>query len=117
VGSHPFFGRRGPHLTLTVPVTFPEAALGSTVTVPTLDGPVTLRIPAGTSSGKTFRVKGRGVPGRGRTATGDLLVTAEVAVPATLTDEERAAVEAFARASHDQPRRHLEVNADGHATT
>ena len=117
VGSHPVFGRRGPNLTMTVPVTFPEAALGSTVTVPTLDGPVTLRIPPGTSSGKTFRVKGRGVPGRGRTPTGDLLVTAEVAVPAALTDEQRAAVEEFARVSDDEPRRHLEVNNDGHAAT
>ena len=117
VGSHPVFGRRGPNLTMTVPVTFPEAALGSTVTVPTLDGPVTLRIPPGTSSGKTFRVKGRGVPGRGRASTGDLLVTAEVAVPAKLTDEQRAAVEEFARVSDDEPRRHLEVNNDGHAAT
>jgi molecular chaperone DnaJ len=94
-------------------VTFPEAALGSTVTVPTLDGPVTLRVPAGTSSGQTFRVKGRGVPGHGRTSAGDLLVTAEVAVPKKLTDEQRAAVEEFARVSADEPRAHLEVNSDG----
>jgi molecular chaperone DnaJ len=113
VGNHPVFGRRGRNLTLTVPVTFPEAALGSTVTVPTLDGPVTLRVPAGTSSGQTFRVKGRGVPGHGRTSAGDLLVTAEVAVPKKLTDEQRAAVEEFARVSADEPRAHLEVNSDG----
>ena len=117
VATHALFGRRGTNLTLTVPVTFPEAALGSTVTVPTLDEPVTLRIPAGTSSGKTFRVKGRGVPGRGRSATGDLLVTAEVAVPSVLTDEQRAAIEAYARVSSDEPRRHLEVNTDGHVTS
>jgi molecular chaperone DnaJ len=113
VGNHPVFGRRGRNLTLTVPVTFPEAALGSTVTVPTLDDPVTLRVPAGTSSGQTFRVKGRGVPGHGRTSTGDLLVTAEVVVPKKLTDEQRAAVEEFARVSVDEPRAHLEVNSDG----
>ena len=65
--------------------------------MPTLDGPVTLRVPPGTSSGKTFRVKGRGVPGRGRKAAGDLLVTVEVAVPKKLTDEQRAAVEAIRR--------------------
>ena len=58
------FGRRGRNLTLTVPVAFAEAALGTTLTVPTLDEPVTLRVPAGTPSGRTFRVKGRGVPGR-----------------------------------------------------
>ena len=80
--------------------------------MPTLDEPVTLRVPAGTSSGKTFRVKGRGVPGHGRSSTGDLLVTVEVAVPKELTDEQRAAVEEFARVSNDEPRAHLEVNAD-----
>ena len=57
VGRHPLFGRRGRNLTLEVPVTFPEAALGATVKVPTLDEPVSLRIPPGTPSGKTFRVK------------------------------------------------------------
>jgi molecular chaperone DnaJ len=112
VGNHPVLGRRGRNLTLTVPVTFPEAALGSTVTVPTLDGSVTLRVPPGTSSGQTFRVKGRGVPGHGRTSAGDLLVTAEVAVPKKLTDEQRAAVEEFARVSNDEPRAHLEVNSN-----
>jgi molecular chaperone DnaJ len=112
VGNHPVFGRRGRNLTLTVPVTFPEAALGSTVTVPTLDEPVTLRVPAGTSSGQTFRVKGRGVPGHGRSSAGDLLVTAEVAVPKKLTDAQRTAVEEFARVSTEEPRAHLEVNTD-----
>ena len=63
------------------------------MTVPTLDETVTLRIPPGTSSGQTFRVKGRGVPAHGKTAAGDLLVTVEVAVPKKLTDEQRAAVE------------------------
>jgi len=112
VGNHPLFGRRGRNLTLNVPVTFAEAALGSTVKVPTLDEPVTLRIPPGTSSGQTFRVKGRGVPGHGRSGGGDLLVTVEITVPKKLTDEQRAAVEEFARLSDEQPRAHLEVNTD-----
>jgi molecular chaperone DnaJ len=112
VEPHRVFGRRGQNLTLNVPITFPEATLGTTVRVPTLDDPVTLRIPPGTSSGKTFRVKGRGVATRGRRPAGDLLVTTEVAVPKTLTDEQRAAVEEFARVSHDEPRRHLEVTND-----
>lgn len=98
VAGHPLFGRRGRDLTLPVPVTFPEAALGAEVKVPTLDGPtVTLRVPAGTRSGRTFRVKGKGVPGP--VGSGDLLVTVEVAIPATLTDTERQAVEALATAS------------------
>ena len=103
VGEHELFGRKGKDLTLTVPVTFAEAALGATVTVPTLDKPVTLKIPAGTRSGRTFRVRGHGSPG------GDLLVTVEVAVPQTLSDEERAAIEKLAAASTASPRAHLGV--------
>jgi molecular chaperone DnaJ len=112
VGNHPVFGRRARNLTLTAPITFPEATLGSTVRVPTLDEPVTLRIPPGTSSGRTFRVKGRGVPSHGRSAAGDLLVTVEVTVPKQLTDEQRAAIEEYARLSGDEPRAHLEVTTD-----
>ena len=83
VSEHPLFGRKGDNLTLTVPVTFAEPALGTTVTVPTLDGKVSLKVPAGTASGRNLRVRGRGVPGKGR--AGDLLVTLEVAVPVKLT--------------------------------
>jgi molecular chaperone DnaJ len=113
VGPHHLFGRRGDDLTLTVPVTFPEAALGADVRVPTLDGgSVKLRIPAGTRSGRTLRVKGKGVPSRKR--TGDLLVTVEVAVPQSLTDDERKAVEALAAATDGRsPRAHLGVE-EGH---
>ena len=77
---HRLFGRRGDDLTLAVPITFAEATLGADVRVPTLDGgAVKVRIPAGTPSGRTLRVKGRGVH-HGR-KTGDLLVTVDVAVP------------------------------------
>ncbi len=105
VGAHPDFGRRGHHLTLTVPITFPEAALGTSLTVPTLEQPVTLRVPAGTPTGRTFRVKGRGVPSGGRKSTpGDLLVTVQVDVPEKLTDEQRAAVEALSGILDPAPR-------------
>ena len=97
VGRHNVFGRKGRNLTLAVPVGFAEAALGTTLTVPTLDDTVTLRVPAGTPSGRTFRVKGRGVPGGKKSPTGDLLVTVEVDVPAELSDEQREAVEALAQ--------------------
>ncbi len=97
VGRHSVFGRKGRNLTLTVPVGFAEAALGTTLTVPTLGDSVTLRVPAGTPSGRTFRVKGRGVPGGKKSTTGDLLVTVEVDVPAELSDEQRAAVEDLAK--------------------
>ena len=106
VEPHRLFARKGRDLLLTVPITFAEAALGAEITVPTLEGsPVTLRVPAGTSSGRTFRVRGRGVPGpRG---VGDLLVTVEVAVPKKLSPAERQAVEALAAAANGSPRAHL----------
>ncbi len=94
VTPHPVFGRKGHHLTVMVPVGFAELALGGTVSVPTVDGHVTLRVPAGTPSGKTFRVKGKGVPSK--KGPGDLLATVEVQVPTQLSDEEREALEAYA---------------------
>ncbi len=107
VSPHALFGRKGRDLTLTVPVTFTEAVLGADVTVPTLEGPVVVRIPPGTRSGRTFRVKGRGVAAA--KAVGDLLVTVEVAVPTNLSAAEREAVEALAVASKESPRSHLGV--------
>ncbi|MDP6492472.1 MAG: molecular chaperone DnaJ [Acidimicrobiales bacterium] len=97
VAQHDLFERRGVNLTLTVPITYPEAVLGAEVSVPTLDDePVTLKVPAGTRSGRTFRVRGRGV--RTKRLKGDLLVTVEVFVPESTTQGERSAVEALADA-------------------
>ncbi|HUS60709.1 MAG TPA: DnaJ C-terminal domain-containing protein, partial [Acidimicrobiales bacterium] len=107
VGSHPLFGRKGKNLTLTVPITFAEAALGATIKVPTLDDPVSLRIPSGTRSGKTFRVRGRGAPIA--SGAGDLLVTVEVDVPTELTDDQRSAIEALAATLPESRRGHLGV--------
>jgi molecular chaperone DnaJ len=97
VSRDPRFGRQGRNLTTHATVSFAEAALGTTVAVDTLDGPVTVRVPAGTASGTTLRIRGRGVPAHGKTPGGDLLVTVDVAVPTELTDEQRAAVEAMAK--------------------
>ena len=108
VDRHPVFERRGKNLAITVPITFPEAALGATVKVPTLDQPVTLRIPAGTRSSRTFRVKGHGVPLSN--GAGDLLVTVEVAVPQHLTAAEREAIEALSGVVGESPRRYLGVD-------
>ena len=106
VKAHERFGRDGRHLTINVPVTFPEAALGANVKVPTLDGgSVTVKIPAGTRSGKTFRVKGKGVTKS--KGTGDLLVTTEIVVPQKLSKSERNAIEALAKASDWSPREEL----------
>jgi molecular chaperone DnaJ len=101
VNPHRLFGRseRNPDdLTLTVPVTYPELVLGSTLTVPTLDSTVSLRIPAGTASGRTFRVRGRGVQRKGG-KTGDLLVTVEVAVPSSLDEGATESLQAYAEAT------------------
>lgn len=107
VAPHEVFDRREDHLTVTVPVSFAEAALGTQVTVPTLDGPVTVKVPAGTSSGRTLRVRGRGV--KGKAGAGDLLVTVQVAVPQRLSAEARSALEAYATATaEDDPRAHLQ---------
>ena len=106
VRADPRFGRTGRNLTTTASVSFPDAVLGSTVTVDTLDGPVTLKVPAGTASGTTLRVRGRGVPeGTGKKArpAGDLLVKVEVLVPKVLTEEQRAAVEALRLAMSPAP--------------
>jgi len=95
VSPHPVFGRSGHNLTVTVPVTFPEAALGAEIKVPSLNGmPVNLRVPAGTPNGRTFRVRGKGV--RRQDATmGDLLVTVNVQVPKTLEGDARETLETF----------------------
>lgn len=101
VSKHSLFGRKGDNLTLDVPVRFDEAALGADIKVPTLNGPpVTVKIPAGTPNGRTFRVRGRGVV-RKDGHKGDLLVTVDVQVPAALTDRAREAIEAYRVASAD----------------
>ena len=106
VGTHRLFSMDGRNLRITVPVTFAEAALGADIEVPTVDGgTVKLRIPEGTRAGRTFRVKGRGV--QAAKGTGDLMVTVEVAVPAKLSKEERAAIEALAAATAESPREGL----------
>jgi molecular chaperone DnaJ len=95
VKPHPIFGRKGENLTLTLPVTFTEAALGADIKVPTLSGDdVTVRIAPGTPTGRTLRVKGRGVT-KGST-TGDLLVTVEVQVPQRVDGKALDALKKFA---------------------
>jgi molecular chaperone DnaJ len=114
VRKHAVFGRKGPNLTLTLPVTFPEAALGATVKVPTLDGPaVSVKIPPGTTSGRTLRVRGKGVAKRDG-SKGDLLVTVDVAVPQKLSDEAKAALASYAEAQPDDPRQHLNAKVSSH---
>jgi molecular chaperone DnaJ len=108
VGRHALFGRKGLDLTITVPISFAEAALGAAITVPTLDSSVQLRVPAGTKSGRTLRAKGRG--STSKSGAGDLLVTLEIAVPLEPTEQQRSAIEAYAAATDSAAlRAHLGV--------
>ena len=109
VAGHPVFGRRGKHLTLQVPITFVEAALGADIDVPTLEGKVRLRVPPGTQSGKTLRVRNHGVE-NAKGERGDLLVTVSVTVPEKLTDEGKELLQRFHLQDPDKnPRSHLGV--------
>ena len=107
VAPHPVFemGKDG-NLTVKVPVSFPEAAMGAKVTVPSLGAPVTVKVPPGTEHGKVLRVKGKGAPRAGG-GTGDLLVRIEVAVPQKLSRHEKEALEKFAEVHKVSPRDHL----------
>jgi molecular chaperone DnaJ len=107
VTPHPVFGRKGDNLTVDLPVTYPEAALGANVQVPTLNGPVTLKVPAGTTDGKTFRVKGKGAPKRG--GRGDLMVTVHVDVPKKLSKREKELLAELRDAETTSPRAGLGV--------
>jgi molecular chaperone DnaJ len=104
VVPHPYFQREGNNLKIQVPITIAEAALGATITVPTLSGAVAIRIPPATRTGRTFRVRGRGI--QATSGAGDLLATVEINIPKELTDEQRRALEDFAAAS-PSPRQHF----------
>ena len=105
---HKLFGRKGKDVTLNLPVSFAEAALGAQIDVPTLNGSgVKLKVPAGTPSGKTFRIRGKGGSGEG--SKSDLLVTVQVAVPQHLSGEARELVERLGEVLTDSPREALKV--------
>jgi molecular chaperone DnaJ len=110
VAPHPLFGRRDSDLTIHVPVTYAEAALGANLRVPTLNGPVTLKLPAGTASGKTFRIRGKGAP-RAKGGAGDLLVTIQVDVPQKLSKEEKELLSKLQEVQRESPRKRLGVDA------
>jgi molecular chaperone DnaJ len=107
VDPSPLYERRGPDLVLEVPVTYPEAALGATVEIPTPDGPVALKVPSGSESGKLLRVKGRGAPKLNGGGKGDLLARLVVTVPTKLTKAEKEALEAYRKVAREQPREKL----------
>ncbi len=108
VAKHEVFSRRGNDLLVTIPVTFAEASLGTKIDVPTMNGSVRLKVPAGTPSGKTFRVRGKGViPSRGK--AGDLLAKVEVLIPKRMSKDEKRLVEQLATYDDSSIRSHLEA--------
>jgi molecular chaperone DnaJ len=109
VGSHPVFERKGKKdLTIDVPIRYSEAASGAVITIPTLTGSTRIKIPAGTQGGTTLKVSGKGI--ETTKETGDLLVTLHIAVPTSLSDEEREAIDVLKTAEADwNPREYLGV--------
>lgn len=116
VDPDPIFSAEGNNLRITVPITFPEATLGGQIEVPTIDGgTVKLKVAQGTPSGRTLRVKGRGI--QTKKGTGDLLVTVEVAVPSALPVDAVEAVRQYAAAVTDDPRADLMAQARAASAT
>jgi molecular chaperone DnaJ len=99
---------KGGNLLITVPLTISEAALGTKVQVPTLEGPVTVKVPAGTNSGKTLRVRNKGAP-RQKGGNGDLLVKVDVEIPKRLSHKEKDLLEEFQNAHKGNPRKQFEA--------
>jgi len=104
VDPSPLYERRDADLVLDVPVTYPEAALGATVEIPTPEGPVNLKVPAGTESGKLLRVKGRGAPKLTGGGKGDLLARVKITVPKKLSKAEKEALEGYDSVLRERPR-------------
>jgi len=105
VAPSKLYKRRGAaDLEIEVPVTYPEAALGTTVEVPTPDGPVSLKVPAGSEDGKLLRIRGRGTPKLHGSGRGDLIARVKVSMPKKLSKAEKEALEALKKASRENPR-------------
>lgn len=107
VSQHRLFGRKGDNLTIELPLSYTEAALGANVEVPTMNGPVTLKIPGGTHTGRVFRIRGKGAPKKG--GHGDLMVTATVDVPSKLSKREKELLRELQEAQKESPRKRLGV--------
>ena len=104
MAPHPQLERKGDDLTVTLPITAPEAALGTSLEVPTLRGKVSMKIPPATSSGRTFRLPGYGMPRLKGSGSGDQLVTVRIVMPSDLTPEEKALYERLKALRSESPR-------------
>jgi DnaJ-class molecular chaperone len=104
VAPHRDFERRGDDVHLAVPITAPEAALGVTLEIPTLRGKVSMKVPPATSSGRTFRLPGYGMPKVKGGGSGDQMVTVRIVMPADLTADEKALYERLKALRGESPR-------------
>jgi molecular chaperone DnaJ len=102
VTQHPLFTRQAADLHCTVPVSFPQAAMGAMIDVPTLEGRVKMRLPSGTQPGHQLRLRGKGLPRFGGIGTGDQIVTIQLEVPDHLTDEQREILEKLALSMNEE---------------
>ena len=107
IAPHRLFEREGDDLTIEVPITVSEAALGGEIEVPTLDGKITMTVPSETQTGRRFRLKGLGMPSPQGGGRGDLYVRVKVAVPTGLTKRERELFEELRAARRENPRQTL----------
>ena len=102
IEEHPFFKREGTEIFCEVPISFPQAALGTEIEVPTIDGTAKLKIPSGTQSGKLFTIKGKGAPRVGGHQRGNQIVRIYVEVPTKLTSRQKELLEEFSSINGDE---------------
>jgi len=106
VGKHPFLTRKGDNVYITVPITVPEAALGTKIEVPTVEGKAALKIPSGTESGQKFRLRERGFPSlRNPSLRGDQFVEVKIALPKVISEETKEALRQFEKLNPENPRK------------
>ena len=111
VAAHPFFKRVGDNIHCTVPVTVTEAALGAKVEVPTVDGSAMLKVPPGTQSGRTLRLRGKGAPSlRGDGVRGDQYVEVQLVLPRLADERSKEILRELARLNPDDPRKDLQYD-------
>jgi molecular chaperone DnaJ len=107
VEPHPLFRREGDDLHVTMPIAVHEAALGAKIDVPSLDGPVRLRVPPGTQSGQRFRLRDRGAPSPHDARRGDLVVEVKLVLPRVLDERSKELLREFGRINQEDVRKEL----------